>query len=92
MEMCKEVILAACILEVESINHKVGAIDPFDVLYLLRHLSDSAELQRFACAGSRSDEAASKRWHLRHHPRHLYHPVHRLGRQMLQNTLKFRHI
>ena len=48
MEMCKEVILAACILKVESINHKIGAIDPFYVLDLLCHLSDSAELQRFA--------------------------------------------
>lgn len=51
MEVCQKVILAACILKVEPIDHKIGAIDPFYMLYLLRHLSVSAELQKFACAG-----------------------------------------
>ena len=91
MEMCQEVILAACILEVEPINHKVGAINPFDVLYLLRHLSGSAELQRFGRTGNWSNQAVVKRWRLKRHRHHLYHHVHCLGHQMLQNTLMSRH-
>ncbi len=32
VEVRKEVVLAASILEVESINHKICSIDPFQVL------------------------------------------------------------
>ena len=32
MEMREKVVLASCILEVETVNHEIGAIDPFQVL------------------------------------------------------------
>lgn len=32
VKMCEKVVLASCILEVETINHEVGATNPFQVL------------------------------------------------------------
>ena len=37
VEVSQEVVLAAWILEVEAVNHEVGAIYPLDVLHLLCH-------------------------------------------------------
>ena len=38
MEMGQEVVLASSTLEIEAVNHKVGALNPFDVLNLLSHI------------------------------------------------------
>lgn len=41
--MGQKVVLAFGALEVETVHHEVGAIDPLDVLNLLRHASCSTE-------------------------------------------------
>ena len=43
VEVGQKVVLALGALKVEPVHHEIGAVDPLDVLNLLRHVSCSTE-------------------------------------------------
>ena len=95
MKMGEKVILAPRVLEVESINHEVGAIDPFQMLNLLCHFAAVAvtNVELEVCVPkprlrSSSDKAGLRGLLLECHLHHRCLLAHHLGRQTLQSTLR----